>query len=119
MRGSKRRHTGGGQVRPLTPRPRITPAAVSDVAPALRVPRAWCCKLNKPRSKKDETAKPASAFKMAEGVRSVYRRAGIFVVSTKQLVIVMKGIAAALIKLHWLLCHMKLYKFKLQTPKNR
>ena len=37
---------------------------------------------------------------MAEGVRSVHRRAGIFMVSTKQIVMVMKGVTAAYIKEH-------------------
>ena len=37
---------------------------------------------------------------MAEGIRSVHRRAGIFMVSTKQLTVVMRGITAAHIKEH-------------------
>ena len=37
---------------------------------------------------------------MAEGVRSVHRRASIFMVSTKQLTMAMRGITAAHIKEH-------------------
>jgi len=47
-----------------------------------------------------KAAKPASAFKMIDGVRSCHRRAGIFMVSTKQLTMVMKEITAKHIKEH-------------------
>ena len=60
----------------------------------------WCYDIIQPRSKTSATAKPASSWKMIDGVRSVHRRAGIFMVSTKQLSMVMKGITAAHIKEH-------------------
>ena len=60
----------------------------------------YCYEIIQPRSKKSKAAKPASAFKMIDGVRSVHRRAGIFMVSTKQLTMVMKGITAEHIKEH-------------------
>jgi len=59
-----------------------------------------CYELIQPRSRMPKAAKPASAFKMIDGVRSCHRRAGIFMVSTKQLTIVMKGITAEHIKEH-------------------
>jgi hypothetical protein len=54
----------------------------------------------KPRSKSSKAAKPASSWKMVDGVRSVHRRAGIYMVSTRQLTSVMKGLTAAHIKEH-------------------
>jgi len=59
-----------------------------------------CYETIQPRSSKSKAAKPASAFKRIDGVRSVHRRAGIFMVSTKQLTMVMKGITAEHMKEH-------------------
>ena len=50
----------------------------------------YCLELIQPRSRMSKAAKPASAFKVIDGVRSCHRRAGIFMVSTKQLAMVMK-----------------------------
>jgi hypothetical protein len=55
-----------------------------------------CYEPIQPRSKTSKAAKPASAFKMIDGVRSIHRRTGISVVSAKQLTMVMKGITADL-----------------------
>jgi len=59
-----------------------------------------CYETIRPRSTKSKAAKPVSAFKVIGGVRSAHRRAGIFMVSTKQLTMVMKGITAEPIKEH-------------------
>jgi len=60
-----------------------------------------CCnELVQPRSRMLKAAKPDSAFKMIDGVRSCHRCAGIFMVSTKQPTTVIKGIKAKHIKEH-------------------
>ena len=59
-----------------------------------------CYELIQPRSRMPKAAKPASAFKIIDGVRSCHRRAGIFMVSTKQLTTAMKEITAEHIKEH-------------------
>ena len=58
----------------------------------------WCYDLIQPRSKKDKAARPASAYKMVDGVRSIHRRKGICMVSTKQLTAVLNGITTAHVK---------------------
>jgi len=60
----------------------------------------YCYELIQPRSRMPKAAKPASAFKIIDGVRSCHRRAGIFMVSTKQLTTAMKEITAEHIKEH-------------------
>jgi len=47
-----------------------------------------CYEMIQPRSKIPKAAKPASAFKMIDSVRSCHRRASIFMVSTRQLTMV-------------------------------
>ena len=60
----------------------------------------WCYDIIQPRSKSSKAAKPASAYNMVDGVRRVHRRAGIFMVSTKQLTMVLNGITAAHVAEH-------------------
>ena len=60
----------------------------------------WCYDLIQPRSKTAVAAKPSSAYQMVDGVRRVHRRAGIFMVSTKQLTMIMNGITAAHVAEH-------------------
>jgi hypothetical protein len=60
----------------------------------------WCYDLIQPRSKSAAAAKPSSAYQMVDGVRRCHRRAGIFMVSTKQLTMIMNGITAAHVAEH-------------------
>jgi hypothetical protein len=60
----------------------------------------WFYDLIQPRSKDSPAAKPSSAYQMVDGVRRCHRRAGIFMVSTKQLTMIMNGITAAHVAEH-------------------
>ena len=60
----------------------------------------WCYDIIQPRSKSSKAAKPASAYQMVDGVRRVHRRGGIFMVSTKELTMMMNGLTAAYVAEH-------------------